>query len=133
MVSIPNDGKIAFATKPGVVAVKVASTPAKAAAPTPNIARVKTVRVVAVPGRLVLMPERAFQAITEEPTSVPLNAFYAKALKNGDLDLAEDAASAAPQVAPGFRPVKPKPAAAPAAPSTASAAPAAEPDATAKA
>lgn len=87
---------------------------------------VPIVRVFPVPGRLILMPERAFQPVPADGARVYLDAFYTRAINQGDLVAKPDApasaaepvvaTAAAPPAAPVFVPAQPV--AAPIAPAT---------------
>jgi hypothetical protein len=82
--------------------------------------KLKSVRVAPVAGRLILMPDRAFQPVPKEGARVYLDAFYTRAINKGDLTVLPDPAetttaiAAAPAPAP-VAPAAPAPAAAPAA------------------
>jgi hypothetical protein len=52
----------------------------------------KSVRVTPVAGRLILMPERAFQPVPKEGARVYLDAFYTRAINQGDLVVVPDTA-----------------------------------------
>lgn len=64
--------------------------------------KIPSVRVEPVEGRHILMPERAFQPVPAEGARVYLDAFYARAINQGDLKLAEPDTSepAAPTAVP---------------------------------
>ncbi|WP_163068654.1 DUF2635 domain-containing protein, partial [Acinetobacter baumannii] len=51
----------------------------------------QAVTVRPVQGRLILMPERDFQPVPAEGVLVERNAFYARAIKQGDLEVVPDA------------------------------------------
>lgn len=51
--------------------------------------RVVTVRPV--PGRLILMPDRAFQPVPDQGARVYLDAFYTRTINQGDLEIVPDA------------------------------------------
>lgn len=68
--------------------------------------KLKSVRVAPVAGRVILMPERAFQPVPKEGARVYLDAFYTRAINQGDLTVVADtttqiAAAPAPAPAPG--------------------------------
>jgi hypothetical protein len=63
------------------------------------------VRVRPVTGRLILMPDRAYQPVPEEGARVYLDAFYTRAINQGDLEVMPEVSAAtplpaAPSVAP---------------------------------
>lgn len=55
----------------------------------------KAVTVRPVEGRLILMPDRAFQPVPEEGARVYLDAFYVRTINHGDLEVVPDAEPAA--------------------------------------
>lgn len=63
------------------------------------------VRVGPVEGRLILMPDRGFQPVPAEGARVYLDAFYARAINQGDLEVMTEA-TPLPD-APDFAPVSP--------------------------
>lgn len=80
--------------------------------------RIKSVQVAPVPGRIILMPERAFQPVPATGARVYLNAFYTRAIDQGDLVVVPDARAtaapvaahaAAPAAAPVGGPLAPAP------------------------
>ncbi|MGZ6199185.1 MAG: hypothetical protein ACXWNL_16235 [Vulcanimicrobiaceae bacterium] len=67
--------------------------------------KIHSVRVEPVPGRTILMPERAYQAVPATGARVYLDAFYVRAINQGDLKVVPDApAAAAPAAAPAPAP-----------------------------
>jgi hypothetical protein len=50
----------------------------------------KAVTVRPVEGRLILMPDRAFQPVPEEGARVHLDAFYVRTINHGDLEVVPD-------------------------------------------
>ena len=56
----------------------------------------QAVTVRPVQGRLILMPERDFQTVPAEGVLVERSAFYARAIKQGDLEVVPDAPAATP-------------------------------------
>lgn len=56
----------------------------------------EVVRVAPVPGRLILMPDRGFQPVPAEGARVYLDAFYTRAINQGDLEVVPDAQAATP-------------------------------------
>ena len=63
--------------------------------------KIQSVRVEPVVGRTILMPDRAFQPVPAEGARVYLDAFYARAINQGDLTIMPDvSATAAPVVDP---------------------------------
>lgn len=60
----------------------------------------KSVKVVPVPGRLILMPEMSFKPVPAEGARVYLNAFYTRAINQGDLKVVPDVPAAPAPVAP---------------------------------
>ncbi len=54
------------------------------------------VRVAPVEGRLILMPDRGFQPVPEEGARVYLDAFYTRAINQGDLKQLPDDPVATP-------------------------------------
>lgn len=56
--------------------------------------KIKSVRVVPVPGRVILMPEREFQPVPAEGARVYLNSFYTRTINQGDLQVVPDAPAA---------------------------------------
>jgi hypothetical protein len=76
--------------------------------------KLTTVQVVPVPGRRILMPERAFQPVPAKGARVYLDAFYTRTINQGDLKVVPDTAPAAPAVAsapaaPAAAPLAPAP------------------------
>lgn len=53
------------------------------------------VKVRPVEGRLILMPDRGFQPVPAEGARVYLDAFYTRAINQGDLEMLPDTAPAA--------------------------------------
>lgn len=63
---------------------------------------IKIVRVSPVEGRLVLMPDRAFQPVPAEGARVYLDAFYTRAINQGDLKAEPDVVPTPVPAAPAF-------------------------------
>lgn len=59
----------------------------------------KTVTVRPVPGRMILMPERDFAEVPAEGVRIYQNAFYTRAIQQGDLEIVPDEAPATAEVA----------------------------------
>ncbi len=57
-----------------------------------------TVTVRPVAGRLIFMPDQNFAKLTE-PTTVVQDAFYSRAIQQGDIEIVPDVKTAAPQIA----------------------------------
>lgn len=57
----------------------------------------KAVTVRPVEGRLILMPDRAFQPVPKEGVRVFLDSFYTRTINQGDLEVVPDATPVAPE------------------------------------
>jgi hypothetical protein len=68
--------------------------------------KIQSVRVVPVVGRTILMPDRAFQPVPAEGARVYLDAFYVRAINQGDLTVATDAPAPTDLVADPVSPSK---------------------------
>ena len=77
----------------------------------------QVITVYPVKGRLILMPERGFQPVPDEGASVTRDAYYTRALLQGDLTLdAPDTPAAATETADAVLGDAPAPSPAPDAP-----------------